>query len=627
MKRAILCAIALALPSLGQAAPPTPIPLRDFFRNPEKTTYQLSPDGKWLAFRAPWNHRLNVFVQPTSGGEAKRVTSETARDIEGYFWKGSGHIVYVKDFNGDENYHVVVVDRDGKNLQDLTPFPKVRVEIVDDLSDDDHELLIETNQRNPQVFDAFRVNVDNHKITPEAENPGNVSAWLADHKGRIRVAATTDGVNASLLYRADEKQPFKTVLTTNFRESVQPLFFTFDDKQLYVTSNRGRDKSAITILDPETGKEGEVLFAHPEVDVRALEYSRRRKVLTEARFETWKEEHHFFDAATDKIYKELAARLPDYEIELTNNDRAERMFIVEADNDRTRGSRYLYDAHSKKLTKLCDVTPWLDEKRMATMKPIKYTTRDGLTVNGYLTLPNGALPKNLPMVVNPHGGPWYRDSWGFNPEVQFLASRGYAVLQVNFRGSTGYGRKFWEASFKQWGKKMQDDVSDGVRYVVGEGIADPRRVCIYGGSYGGYATLAGLAFSPDLYACGVDYVGVANLFTWMKAFPPYWKPYLDTVHEMVGDPEKDKALMTEASPVFHVDRIRVPLLVAQGANDPRVNIEESNQMVAALKKRGIEVQYIIKKDEGHGFHNEENRFDLYEAMEKFLDKHLHADKS
>jgi dipeptidyl aminopeptidase/acylaminoacyl peptidase len=226
------------------------------------------------------------------------------------------------------------------------------------------------------------------------------------------------------------------------------------------------------------------------------------------------------------------------------------------------------------------------------------------------------------MVVNPHGGPWARDVWGFNPEVQFLASRGYAVLQMNFRGSTGYGRKFWEASFKQWGKKMQDDISDAVKHVIGQGVADPKRVCIYGGSYGGYATLAGLTYSPELYACGVDYVGVSNLFTFMKTIPPYWKPYLDMFHEMVGDPEKDKALMTEESPVFHVERIRAPLFVAQGKNDPRVNIEESNQIVDALKKRNVAVQYMVKDNEGHGFHNEENRFDFYEGMEKFLAQHL-----
>jgi dipeptidyl aminopeptidase/acylaminoacyl peptidase len=255
------------------------------------------------------------------------------------------------------------------------------------------------------------------------------------------------------------------------------------------------------------------------------------------------------------------------------------------------------------------------------MKPLTYQSRDGLTIHGYLTLPRGG-GKNLPLVVNPHGGPWARDAWGYNPEAQFLANRGYAVLQMNFRGSVGYGRAFWEASFKQWGKKMQDDVTDGVNYIIKEGIADPKRICIYGGSYGGYTALAGLAFTPELYACGVDYVGVSNLFTFLKTIPPYWKPLLDMFYEMIGNPETDKALLAEASPVLHADNIRVPLLIAQGAQDPRVNVEESNQMVAALKKHGIDVEYIVKENEGHGFHNEENRFEFYEAMERFLEKHL-----
>jgi dipeptidyl aminopeptidase/acylaminoacyl peptidase len=258
---------------------------------------------------------------------------------------------------------------------------------------------------------------------------------------------------------------------------------------------------------------------------------------------------------------------------------------------------------------------------MVAMKPISYRSRDGLMIHGYLTLPRGG-GKNLPLIVNPHGGPWSRDVWGYNPEVQFLANRGYAVLQVNFRGSTGYGRKFWEASFKQWGKAMQDDITDGVRHVVKEGFADPKRVGIYGISYGGYATLAGLAFTPELYACGVDYVGPSNLFTLLKTIPPYWKPILEMLYEQIGHPEKDKALLEAASPALHADKMRAPLMIAQGAKDPRVNVEESNQMVAALKKRGVEVEYMLKENEGHSFSNEENRLEFYEAMERFLAKHL-----
>jgi dipeptidyl aminopeptidase/acylaminoacyl peptidase len=345
-------------------------------------------------------------------------------------------------------------------------------------------------------------------------------------------------------------------------------------------------------------------------------------VLTTITYTTWKRERKFLDAEMEKIFQSLTAKLPKYEISVAGRNKAEDMFIIRTYSDRSLGAYYLYEKATDKLTKLSDVSPWLREEDLAEMKPIFFTSRDGLKVHGYLTVPKGSEAKNLPVVVNPHGGPWYRDAWGFNPEVQFLANRGFAVLQINFRGSTGYGRKFWESSFKQWGKEMQNDITDGVNWLIKQGIADPARVAIYGASYGGYATLAGLTFTPDLYACGVDYVGVSNLFTFMETLPPYWKPYLEMMYEMVGDPEKDKTEMEATSPVFHVDKIKAPLLVIQGAQDPRVNIAESNQIVEALKKRGVVVEYIVKENEGHGFANEENRFVVYEAMEQFLKKHL-----
>ena len=597
------------------------IPLRDFFRNPERSGFQVSPDGNSISFMQPYQNRMNVFVRPRAGGEAIRVTSETERDVAGYFWKGSNRIVYVKDFKGDENYHVVAVDADGKNLVDLTPFEKVQASIIDDRYDNDDEMLISMNKRNPEVFDVYRVNLATKQLTLIAENPGNVTGWVTDHTGCIRLALVTDGVNSSIQHRPDQDTPFKTVITTNFKEQIQPLFFDFDNKLMFASSNINRDKAAIVRLDPATAKEESIIFQHPEVDVAGLAWSRKRKVYTEVQFLTWKRERKFFDAEMEAIQSDLERQLPGYEIDLQSSNRDENIFVVAAWSDRTMGVRYLYDSASKKLTKLAEIAPWLPEADLAEMKPITYKARDGLTIHGYLTLPRGEA-KNLPLVVNPHGGPWARDAWGYNPEAQFLANRGYGVLQMNFRGSTGYGRAFWEASFKQWGKKMQDDVTDGVKFAIAQGIADPKRVCIYGGSYGGYCALAGLAFTPDLYACGVDYVGVSNLFTFLKTIPPYWKPLLDMFYEMVGNPVTDKELLAEASPVLHADIIRVPLLIAQGAQDPRVNIDESDQMVAALKKHGIAVEYLVKDNEGHGFHNEENRFEFYEAMEKFLKRHL-----
>ncbi|HVU20215.1 MAG TPA: S9 family peptidase, partial [Rhizomicrobium sp.] len=589
------------------------IPLRDFFRNPEQATFQLSPDGNSIAFLQPYENRMNVFVRPRAGGPAVRITSETDRDVAGYFWKGSRRIVYLKDFKGDENFHLVSVDSDGKNLVDLTPFDKVRAMIIDDRYDDDGEILVALNKRNPEVFDVYRIDLNSKELTLLAENPGNITAWITDHAGRIRLAIATDGVNNSIMHRADDNSAFATVITTNFRQQISPLFFDFDNKLLFAASNIDRDKAAIVRVDPATAKEESLIFEHPEVDVGGLDWSRKRKVCTEAQFVTWKRERKFFDAEMQAIHADLERQLQGYEIDLQSSNKDETLFVVAAWNDRTQGVRYLYDVATKTLTKLAEIAPWLDENELAEMKPTTYQARDGLTIHGYLTLPQGG-GKNLPMVVIAHGGPWARDVWGYDPEAQFLANRGYAVMHMNFRGSTGYGRKFWEASFKEWGRTMQDDVTDGVKYAIAQGIADPKRVAIYGGSYGGYCTLAGLAFTPELYACGVDYVGVSNLFTFIKTIPPYWKPMLDMLYEMVGNPETDKELLAAASPALHADNIRAPLLIAQGAQDPRVNIEESNQMVAALNKHGIDVEYIVKDNEGHGFHNEENRFEFYEAM-------------
>jgi dipeptidyl aminopeptidase/acylaminoacyl peptidase len=597
------------------------IPLRDFFKNPQEAGHQISPDGKYLSWVAPYERRMNVFVKPLAGGETTRVTSETARDIGGYFWKGD-RILYVKDFGGDENFHVVSVNLKGGDLKDLTPGEKVRAEIVDGLVDDDKHIIVSHNKRDAKLFDVFRTNVATAEEKLIAQNPGNITSWLTDHNGKLRAAGATDGVNATLLFRDKEEDAFKPVLTTNFKEQVAPLQFTFDNKQLIVNSNRGRDKSAIYEFDPVTAKEGKLIAEHADVDMDGLSYSRKRKVLTTANFTTWKGERKFLDKDAEAMFKEVEAKLPGYEIAFTSTTKAEDKYIVASFNDKSRGKRYLFDKATGKLDFLADVTPWLPEGELADMKPISYKSRDGLTINGYLTLPKGVSAKNLPVVVNPHGGPWARDQWRFNPEVQFLANRGYAVFQMNFRGSTGYGRKFWEASFKQWGKAMQDDVTDGVQWLIKEGIADPKRVAIYGGSYGGYTTLAGITYTPDLYAAAVDYVGVSNLFTFMSTIPPYWKPYLEMLHEMVGHPEKDKELLAAASPALHADKIKTPLFIAQGAKDPRVNKAESDQMVEALKKRGVAVEYLVKDNEGHGFRNEENRFEFYEAMDKFLAKHI-----
>jgi dipeptidyl aminopeptidase/acylaminoacyl peptidase len=605
------------------------IDMKTFFKNGEKSAFQISPDGIYYAYLANYKDMLNVYVQKIGENTAVRVTNDTLRSIGYYFWKGN-RIIYLQDIGGDENFQLFSVSTDGSNQKALTPFPGYRTLVLDDLRfipGKEKEMLIAINKRDKQYFDPYTINVETAQLTLMYENKQNYDSWYTDNNGVIRMATKTDGVNISYLYRNTDKDTFNLLLTTSFKDGFFPQSFDAANKLVYIISNVGRDKLALVEYDPVAKKEVKVLYSDPDYEMGSAFYDKKKKVLASVTWISEKREEHFFDKEWKAIYDGLQQQFKGYTVSFAAWDDGMKKGIVAVRSDRLPVKYYVYDFASKKTMEAANPYPWINEKEMAEMKPIVYTSRDGQTIHGYLTLPTGILAKNIPLVVNPHGGPWYRDEWGYNPEVQFLANRGYAVLQMNFRGSTGYGKKFWEASFKEWGKKMQNDITDGVEYLKKEGIADPRRIAIYGGSYGGYATLAGVTFTPDLYACAVDYVGVANLFTFMKSIPPYWKPYLDQFSEMVGDPVKDSLLLAEASPVLHADQIKTPLFIAQGANDPRVNKNESDQMVAALKKRGIEVEYMVKDNEGHGFRNQNNRYDFYGAMDTFLAKYLRPESA
>ena len=598
------------------------ISVENFFKNPEKSSFQLSPNGEYFSYMAPFESRMNVFVQKIGEDSATRITNETERDIAGYMWANNERILYLKDTGGDENFHLYGVNLDGGDFKGLTVFDGVRTQIIDDLEELDDEILIGLNKRNPRVFDPYRLNIVTGEMTMIAENPGNIMGWMTDHDGKLRIAVATDGVNQTLLYRDTEEEPFRPVITLNFKETLSPVLFTFDNKKVYALSNLGRDKTAAVVYDIANAKEDSVIFETDEADLSGITYSKKDKKLLAITYTTDKRNIYFLDDDYKNMVEQVESDLPGLEIRFNSENKAEDKFMVRTFSDKTRGAYYFFEKETGDLSELAELSPWLDPTQLCDMKPIEYKSRDGLTIHGYLTLPKGYKAKNLPVIVNPHGGPWARDYWGFNPEVQLMANNGYAVLQMNFRGSTGYGKAFWEASFKQWGRTMQDDITDGVEWLIDQGIADSAKIGIYGGSYGGYATLAGVTFTPDLYAAAVDYVGVSNMFTFMNTVPPYWKPMMDMMYEMVGDPVKDSVLLAEVSPVYHVDQIKAPLFVAQGKNDPRVNIDESDQIVAALTDRGVDVEYMVKENEGHGFHNEENRFDFYKAMINFFNKHL-----
>lgn len=605
--------------------PPPTITVEDFMKNSDQRTFRLSPDGSHMSYLAPYKSRMNIHVKNIETDSITRVSSLEDRDVGGYFWASDDRLVYIRDQGGNENFHLYSVDKKGENEIDLTPFDGVRAQIIDNLEGNDDEMIIGLNKRIPQVFDPYRINITNGDMEMIYENPGNITGWQTDHDGKLRIAYVTNGVDNTILYRENEEDPFAEVITLNFKQTLAPQFFDFDNGNVvYAASNLGRDKAAIVKYDLKENKELEEIFSHDEVDVSGMAYSEKRKVPTYISYVTAKLERKFLDKETEEIFDKFKSDLGTENIySIASSNKNEDKHLVYVADDKSRGTYYFFDQNEGSLKHLADLSPWLNPDHMASMKPITYTSRDGLKINGYLTLPVGIEANNLPVVVNPHGGPWARDNWGYNPEVQLLANRGYAVLQMNFRGSTGYGKEFWEKSFKQWGQAMQDDITDGVQWLIDEGIADPDRIAIYGGSYGGYATLAGITNTPDLYAAAVDYVGVSNLFTFMETIPPYWEPYKEMLYEMVGNPAtNDSIMMRENSPVYNVNKVKAALFVAQGANDPRVVQAESDQMVEALEKNGVIVQYMLKENEGHGFRNEENRFDFYNAMTTFLDENL-----
>ena len=598
------------------------IPMRDFFRHPDKTRFKLSPDGKYLSYLAKYNNRLNIHIQRIHDDSVITITKESDRDIRYYFWANNHCILYLKDEFGNEQYKLYGVNLNDMSQKVFVDYDNVTTGVIDVLDNSEDEILISMNKRDSSVFDPWRLNLVTGELTLLAKNPGNIQAWKTDHNGKLRLAIATDEVTTQLLYRENENEAFKVSISTNYTDYLMPQFFTFDNKNVIALSNIGRDKIAVVEFNLEEGQEKEVLFSHPEYDIWDVFYSNERKTLTAADYYSWKSETHFFDDSLKHVFDKLMKELEGYDIAMTSNTKDENMFVIRTYSDRSLGAYYLYDVIKDSLELICEVSPWLNEHEMSEVKPIKYKSRDGLDIHGYLTLPKGNKSKNLPTVVMIHGGPWSRDKWGFDPETQFLANRGYAVLQVNFRGSVGYGKKFWMASFKQWGLRMQDDITDGVKWLIGQGIADSNRIAIYGGSYGGYAALAGAVKTPELYRCAIDYVGISNLFTYLNSMPPYWKPFLKKMYKLIGDPVEDSLQLHQTSPYFHPDKIKIPIFIAQGANDPKVDREESDIFVGRLKSKGVDVTYMVKENEGHGYANEENKFEFYSKMEEFLDKYM-----
>lgn len=626
-----------AAPAGAQGQLPPLIDRELFFGNPELAGAQVSRDGAMISFLKPYRGTRNVWVKGIDEPfeDARPVTDDTERPIPQYFWsRDSRYILYVQDQGGDENFNLYAVDpradtapgRDVPPPRNLTDVEGVRVALYALPKSDPGTAYIGLNERDPAWHDLYSLDLESGERTLMRENTERIGNWVFDLDGELRLAVRSAENGDTEVLRVDD-DGFEEIYTCNVFETCNPLQFHHDRERVYMMTNRGEDTNLIglTLVDVETGDE-ERVEDDPEgrVDLSGVIFSDRTDELVATVWLDDRPRFSWHDEDWAQDYALLREQLPELDISFGASTLDERLQIINASGAREPGITWLFDRDSGELTHLFTIRENLPREHLAEVRPVRYESSDGLEIPAYLTLPKGVAAENLPLVVVPHGGPWARDRWGYDALAQFLANRGYAVLQPNFRGSTGYGKAFLDAGNREWGNKMQDDITWGVRHLIDEGIADPDRVGIMGGSYGGYAALAGLAFTPQLYAAGVSLVGPSNLITLLGSIPPYWEAAREMFHERMGDPStpEGRAQLERQSPLNSADDIEAPLLVIQGANDPRVKTAESEQIVVALRERGFPVEYLLAPDEGHGFANPVNELAAFAAAERFLAEHL-----
>lgn len=609
-----------------------------FFGNPEIAGAQISPDGKFISFIKPYKGTRNIWVKGLNEpfDKARVITAEAKRPIPNYFWSQDGkYILFVKDNDGDENFNVYAVNpaetpANGAEVpaaRNLTDAKKARAFIYNVPETDPDAIYVGLNDGNPAWHDLYKVKISTGERTLVRKNTDRLTGWVFDNKDQLRLATRSTEKGDTEILRVDADGKFTKIFSCSVFESCSPIAFQKDDKRVYMQTNKGDgiDLIRLVLFDPETGKE-EMVEQDPmnRVDFGGIFISNKTKEIVLTTYTDDKTRVYFKDKDFEKDYNTIKKQLGDREISFNSSTKDENLWIVSSFSDVDPGTVWLYDRKTKNLSTLYQVREKIPREALAKMQPIRYKSSDGLEIPAYLTLPKGVEPKNLPLVVVPHGGPWGRDNWGYNSIAQFLANRGYAVLMPNFRASTGFGKKFLNSGNKQWGLLMQDDITWGVKDLIAKGIADPKRVGIMGGSYGGYATLAGVTYTPDLYAAAVAIVAPSNLITLLESIPPYWEAGRIIFYERMGNPNtpEGKAFLMKQSPLTHADKIKTPLLIVQGANDPRVNKRESDQIVVALRDRGYPVEYLLAPDEGHGFQRPVNNMAMFARGEEFLAKYL-----
>jgi len=598
------------------------IPIEVFFNKPDKTNFQISPNGRFVSYLQKHKGVRNIFVMDVETQKTERITSEVDIDIRYSFWADNDELIFFKDRRPGDSLRLMAVNRNISTVRYVLPPTTANIRWVGPGRVLDDKLLIALNSRDSSVFDVYRLHVKDCNLEMIAKNPGNIVDWFPDGNGELRIAVASNGLTETILYRDKEEDDFKEAVKNNFKTSVEVLGFSNDDPNcIYALSNENRDKKALVEMDLRSGREN-VLFNHAQVDIKEGGYAEQRGVMDFAAFDTWKPERHFFNSDMEQVFAAIEKHLPGYVIKIEGKDSADSRFIIHAFTDTNPGAYYYYDIQKNQLVDLADINPALDRSSLSSTKPVTYVARDGKLIHAYLTLPKNSKKRNLPLIVMPHNGPEARTVWGYDAEVQFLVSRGFAVFQPNYRGSSGYGKDFWIESFKGWGTKVQDDITDGTEWLIDEGIADPKRIGIYGFSFGGYSALHAACFNSDLYACAASYSGMTNLYTYLKEIPPYYTPHLQMLYEIVGDPEKDGDYFRNHSPIFHADNVNIPIFIAQGGKDSRSSVSETNHFVKELRKNGVKVTYRLEDEEGHYFRNEENRIALYRALADFFEKNL-----
>lgn len=635
MKKYFLALVSCVLLASALTAQQAPLIDRElFFDNPEIAGGQISPNAKWMTFLKENKGVMNIWLKKLNEPfeNARPITADTTRPIRGYFWTyDSKFILYVQDKGGNEDFHVYALNPfaapgpDGvPPARDLTPYEKTRAMIYQVSKKDPNKMWVGMNDRDPAWHDLYTVNIATGQRTLVRQNEERITGWTFDWDENLRFATRTRDDGFSEILRVDGNT-FTKVYETDPLEAAGVVSFTKDNKQPYLTTNKGRNFTELVLLDPATMQET-LVDKDPlgKVDFGGAGFNSLTRELEYTVYEDSRERIYFRNKDREEEYNFLRSKFPGMEVGTGSMDKKQRTMLVSVYSDTDPGATYLYNRKKKELTFQYRPRPKLNPEHLSPMQPISYKSSDGLEIPAYLTTPKGAVPKNLPLIVMPHGGPWARDYWGYDPYAQFLANRGYAVLQMNFRGSTGYGKAFLDAGNNEWGQLMQDDITWGVKHLVAQGIADPKRTGIMGASYGGYATLAGVTFTPDLYQAAVAIVAPSNLNTLLASIPPYWEQIRKFFHLRMGDPgtPEGKAQLERQSPLNYINKIKTPLLVVQGANDPRVKKAEADQIIVAMREGGIPVEYICAPDEGHGFARPVNNMAFLAATEKFLSKRL-----